>query len=292
MKNRINRLLRGLLFTAVLLAAFRISSFRAFADATDAIRNFTVTVDVNEDASLEMLYHIEWEVLDDETYGPLEWIDLGVPNANHENIRPLSDSIDRIEDNGSNLAIWLDRLYKANETVTVEFVMTQDRMYQIDKWVEGETVYTFTPAWFDEIDVDHLEIRWNSDMAGAWQPDCYMEGDYLVFEAELPAGDRYTLTVVYPNDAFGFVPDRQADDGEPIPDPEGWEGGEGETGLIDFIAGILAILVGLGIFLGVPAFFILSFLNWISEGLGFGSGQETEKKITRTKIEYFENCPG
>ena len=77
---------KALLITVLMIAVF-LPSFHAFAAATDEILNFTVTVDVNEDASLEMLYHIEWKVLDDEAYGPLEWIDLGVPNSSHENIR-------------------------------------------------------------------------------------------------------------------------------------------------------------------------------------------------------------
>ena len=213
MEMKIKAAFRALLLITALTTAILLSSFAAFAAATDEILNFTVTVDVNEDASLEMLYHIEWKVLDDEEYGPLEWIDLGVPNSSHENIRPMSDAIDRIEDNGSKLAIWLDRPYMENETVVVDFAMSQDRMYQIDKWVEGETAYTFTPAWFDGIDIDHLEIRWNAANAGAWQPDCSMEGDYLVFTTGLSAGDRYTVSVVYPNDAFGFSTERQEDGG-------------------------------------------------------------------------------
>ena len=40
-------------------------SFQAAADPTDRIHDFTITVDVNEDASLNMTYHIEWEVLDE-----------------------------------------------------------------------------------------------------------------------------------------------------------------------------------------------------------------------------------
>ncbi|MBQ3862338.1 MAG: hypothetical protein II779_17595, partial [Clostridia bacterium] len=128
---------RRILFAALFLLCAVLAANAVLAAPTDEILDFTVTVDVNEDASLSMTYHIDWKVLDD-SIGKLEWIDLGVPNSYHENIRPLSGTVDRIEDNGSSLAIWLDRGYGENETVSVEFAMTQDHMYQIDKWVEGE----------------------------------------------------------------------------------------------------------------------------------------------------------
>ena len=88
-----------------------IPAIPVLADATDEIQDFTITVDVNEDASLNMTYHIDWEVLDD-SIGDLEWIDLGVPNSYHENITPLSETIDHIDDKGSSLAIYLDRAYE------------------------------------------------------------------------------------------------------------------------------------------------------------------------------------
>ena len=94
----------------------------------------------------------------------------------HTDITPLTDTIDYIDDEGDSLSIYLDRPYGEGETVSLEFSMTQDHMYQIDKWVEGETAYTFTPAWFDGMEVDSLTIRWNAENAGAWQPDCYEGG--------------------------------------------------------------------------------------------------------------------
>ena len=97
--------------------------------------------------------------------------------------------------------------------VSFEFSFVQDHMYQIDRFAEGETAFIYTPAWFDGIEVKDLTIKWNADKAGAWQPDCIQENGYLVFSASLSAGDRYTITVAYPNDAFAFSEDRQADGG-------------------------------------------------------------------------------
>ncbi|MBQ1401179.1 MAG: hypothetical protein IIY99_02395, partial [Firmicutes bacterium] len=264
------------------------SAVPAFAAATDEILNFTVTVDVNEDASLNMTYHIDWKVLDD-SIGKLEWIDLGVPNSHHEDITPLTDTIDYINDEGSSLSIYLDRPYGEGETVSLEFSMTQDHMYQINKWVEGETVYTFTPAWFDGMDVDNLVIRWNAENAGAWQPDCYEENGYLTFETSLSSGDRYTMTVVYPNDAFGFSEDRQEGSGDD------WDGGDDydyddDLGIFEVIGGLFAVVISIGI-IAAPFILVFKFFSWIAGGLGFGSNQQTKKKIVRTKIVYYDNCP-
>ncbi len=290
-KNSMKRQLRILLLAVALLLALAASTVPALAAATDEILNFTITVDVNPDASLEMVYHIDWKVLDD-SIGELEWIDLGVPNRYHEHITPLSDTIDEIEDNGNALAIYLDRGYGEGETVSIEFSMTQDHMYQIDKWVEGETVYTFTPAWFDGIDVDDLTIRWNDENVGAWQPDCQMESGYLVFRTALDEGERYTMTVVYPNDAFGFSVDRQATSGSDSDDWGEWDGGgESDLGPAGIIYGLIGVVFVIAL-LAAPFILIFKFIRWITGGTGFGSGASTEKKITRTKIEYYETCPG
>ena len=123
---------------------------------TDEIEHFRITVDVQEDASLKMTYHIDWKVLDDEEYGPLEWVDIGMPNANHSDVTALGSSIDHIKDNGRSLAIYLDRSYYEGEVASFEFSFTQDHMYQIDRFVQGETVFAFTPAWFDGIEISSL----------------------------------------------------------------------------------------------------------------------------------------
>ena len=87
----------------ITLVLMSIPAVDSHAEATDRIKDFTITVDVNEDASLLMTYHIDWEVLDD-SIGKLEWIDLGVPNHYHENITPLTDTIDHINDKN---ILWL-----------------------------------------------------------------------------------------------------------------------------------------------------------------------------------------
>ncbi|MBO5995524.1 MAG: hypothetical protein J6Q41_08430, partial [Firmicutes bacterium] len=197
MKRYFAKLPRLLMVVAVITLLMFVTAVPAFADNTDEILNFTITVDVNDDASLDMTYHIDWKVLDD-SIGELEWINLGVPNSHHENIKAISSNIDDINDEGDMLEIYLDRGYREGEIVSFEFSMTQDHMYQIDKYTEGETVYSFTPAWFDDIDVDNLVIRWNAENAIAWQPDCLTDTGYLTFKESYPY--QSTREVTYPND--------------------------------------------------------------------------------------------
>ena len=248
-----------LMMAMIVLLVLFMATVPASAD-TDEILNFTITVDVNEDASLDMTYHIEWKVLDD-SIGELDWIDLGVPNKYHTNITPLTDTIDYITDYGDELYIYLDRGYGEDEIVTVEFSMTQDHMYQIDKYTEGETVYSFTPAWFDEMDVDELVIRWNADKAGAWQPDCYRDGDYLTFEAYYPY--KYNIEVVYPNDAYGFsIENQQGNNGG------GGGGNNYGPSAFDIIFGLIGIVFALAAF-AAPFVIVFLLIRTLLRGLGF-----------------------
>ena len=283
-------LMAGMLAMFCLIMSAPLAMTAKAADATDEIEHFLITVDVQEDASLLMTYHIDWKVLDDVQYGPLTWADIGVPNRNHTDVTAISDNIDHIEDKGNTLAIYFDQSYYADDVASFEFSFVQDHMYQIDRFAEGETAFIYTPAWFDGIEVKDLTIRWNADKAGAWQPECVQDGGYLVFSASLSAGERYSVTVAYPNDAFAFSVDRQADGG-------GSSGG-GSSGseftMEDLPYAILGLVFFLMIFV-MPIIFFIKFVRWIAGGLGFGSDSdspEMEKKITRTKIVYYENCPG
>jgi hypothetical protein len=96
------------------------------------------------------------------------------------------------------------------------------------------------------------------------------------------------MSVTYPNDAFAFAVDRQAGSGN-----NGGEWNEPEdddTGVVEVIGGLFVLAITLFILIA-PFVYLYKFIMWIIGGIGFGSKQEMKKKITRTKIEYFENCP-
>ena len=252
----------------------------------DEILDFTIVADLEENGDVKFTYHIDWKVLDDAEYGPLEWVNIGVPNRYHTDEKSLTETIDHIRDEETAFNIYFKKSFQKNEVASFGYSFKQSHLYQIDKFTEGETVYSFTPAWFDDIQVDNLTIKWKKDKAAAWQPDCTIEGDYLVWHTSLDLGKTYTVGITYPNEAFGFVTDNQYVEGD-------------ETGYVNNNDGSLysdmaddaaysaffIILVLFFVFGGI----FRSLKNSLNSGSGFGSS--TEKKIVRTKIEYFDSCP-
>ncbi|MBR4580165.1 MAG: hypothetical protein IKO32_02910, partial [Lachnospiraceae bacterium] len=187
-------------------------SFSSKAADLDEILNYVITVDVNDDATLHMVYHIDWKVLDSTSDGPLSWVIIGTPNKHYLNLNALSSNIKEIRyttDNGSGARITLDRDYYKDEVISFDFELTQDYMYQMNLLTDGETVYQFIPGWFDEINVDNLVIRWNADNVISVSPSATLEDGYYVWEAKLPKGARYKVDITYDNGAYNFSKDKE-----------------------------------------------------------------------------------
>lgn len=270
MRNKIT------VFILSLLAGIMLFATPVMAD-TDEILNYTIIVDVNDDATLNLTYHIDWKVLDSGSgIGPLSWMKIGIPNSHVISTEGLSETVDHISQSGNYVEVYLDRDYYEGDVASVDFLVVQDYMYQVDKFTEGETVYSFTPGWFDDIRVDELVISWDNEKAVAFSPECLMDGGYNVWKTSLSRGEKYTVTMTYPNDAFGFDLSKSIEE-------------ENDGGLLDTIAEIIGTIFGLlimGGFVAVPV--ILGYLF----NRGFGSDNPTIQKTTRTKITYYDSCPG
>ena len=272
---------RFLVLILCLMMLLPVIAMRAAAADLDEILNYTITVDVNEDATLHMVYHIDWKVLDSTSEGQLEWVKIGVPNSHYSSMEGRSDAVRRISgmnENGETYArIDLDRAYYAGEVAQIEFELTQDYMYQVDMMTEGETVYRLTPGWFDDIRVDEMTIRWNADKVLSHDPDSVVEGGYCTWTKPLSKGEKYRVTVTYPNDAFGFDTSKEILSGT----ERSSDGSGGGDGFYAFL-GMLFVLTPIVLAIALP---ILHFKN--SANLTGG-----RKKITRTKVEYYPVCQG
>ncbi|MBR6452754.1 MAG: hypothetical protein IKS87_08605 [Lachnospiraceae bacterium] len=247
-----------------------------FAKPLDEIENYTVMVEVEDDAKLEMTYHIEWKVLDSDAEGPLSWIRIGVPNKRYvSDVTALSDTIRSIRVDGDEFRIDLDRNYYEGETVSFDFRFRQDYLYQVDKLKEGYTVYTYTPGWFDDIAVDELIILWDNEKMDSFIPEAEIQSGVNVWMTSLSPGEKFTVSVTYPNDAYGFDLSRteEPDDHEP------WF-----LVIIYFIITIISSVFPIGII-----WFVITMIGY---ALRAGFGEAGGKKITRTKIEYYDACPG
>lgn len=272
----------------------------AYADALDEILLYKITVDVNGDGTLNMVYHIDWLVLDSTSEGPLEWVNIGIPNGNYVSMRGLSSTVQSISPNmsgGSFARIDLDRAYYEGDTVTFEFEVVQDYMYEMNRFTEGETYYEFTPGWFPETDVDKLIIEWNTEGAKSASPANLVENGYYTWETPLDAGDKYTVSVTYPNEAFGFdatktIINETADYDDGYYDDGYYNNGNYYNGGSSCSGSPIGGLI----FLGVIGLIVYSVIKAIKNA-AFGStanfsGGESKKKITREKIVYYPTCPG
>ena len=287
MKNRSFKFSFGILLSFIVLFAlfFNLPLKTSAKGDLDEIVNYEITVDVNDNATLTMLYHIDWKVLDSTSDGPLSWVLIGIPNDHYVSVKAKSDCIKKIKyssSNGSNVRIDLDRNYKAGEVVPIEFELVQDYMYQMNMFKEGETVYRFTPGWFDDINVDNLTIRWNSDKIIEASPAYDNEGQYLVWNTSLSKGQRYPVQITYKNDAFSFDTSKEitVTNSGSSGAPTGSSKSANTTGCVMCVFSVL-FTVGL-----VGFAYLVNFLSWVGS-----SGFKPEKKLVRTVIQYHTNCP-
>lgn len=73
MKIQIKRIINICVCLAFFLGIFGAGKDIVYAgDPTDEILDYEVTVDVNSDATLNIKYHIEWEVLESTENGPVD----------------------------------------------------------------------------------------------------------------------------------------------------------------------------------------------------------------------------
>ena len=192
-----------IIILAIIIFVLGIVSFsnKSYAADLDRIENYVVTVDPRmNDGSLDIKYEITWKVLDSTTEGPLTWVKIGTPNENFDTPTALTNNIRKISSyNGSYVRIDFDRAYKAGERVTFKYSIHQSYMYKIS-W--GNCKYKFTPAWFSDINVDNLTIKWNkSDIQSADNKST--EGNYFVWnKTYMDKGDKLTANIKYKKTAF------------------------------------------------------------------------------------------
>ena len=261
-------------------------------DPTDEILNYEITASVNDDGTVNLVYHIDWKVLRDDI-GALEWITVGIPNGEYRSIEPQSDTIRSIgysSENGSSVRIDFDRSYHAGEIVSFDYAIVQDYMYQMNLFQDGQTAYVFTPGWFDEIEVDNLTVRWAADGATSWSPDCLVKDGYNVWTTSLAPGGTFTVRVNYPNDARGFNEEiRVLEPGEYDGGNYGGGGGGDYNGGDDYGAAFGGFIV-LVVMIGLPVWICRKAKNAFDRSAKFGG--ETKTKITRTKVTYYPVCQG
>ena len=276
---------KAILFISVLILLAGMMTAQTYAAGLDEIEDYEISATVNGDGTVKLIYHLEWKVLDSDSEGPLSWVRVGIPNSHCSEMTALTDNISSIgydSGGGSYMRIDFDRKYYKDETVIFEFSVVQDYMYQVNRPEEGYTVYSFTPGWFDDIVIDDMTVRWSADKASGWDPDCLVIDGYLVWlKGAMSPGEKMTVSITYPNDAYDFDISKNVE--------------EDSGGLMDEVYTMIGVMASAVLTLGPSLFAIWLIIRLISQatysaGAAFGTGND--KKITRTKIVYYETCPG
>ena len=210
------------LFAALMLLlmtlVFPIKAF-AVQNPLDEIQEYTITVDMRSDGTMDISYHLDWKVLDDSSEGPLSWVKIGIPNKNVDEIQAHTSNIKKIEynkdDGKTYVYVYFDRDYYANEIISFDFSIHQSNMYVIDQ-EDHMLRYSFTPGWFDEIEVKSITIKWNkSNVLKSTALGDTMDG-YLIWTDSLSFGEKLNASVYYNLDAFEATEEGQVqeeDDG-------------------------------------------------------------------------------
>ena len=241
----------------------------------DYIPDYFVTVDLREDGSADIVYDITWQVIDGDQTDYLSWVKIGLPNAYAEDLTPLTDTISDLQytgDGGSYAKVVFARRYYSPEVaaqnggesrVRFAFSVHQSHLFSLNS--DGTATFEFKPGWFDDLVVEHMQVRWRSG-DGFVADNSSEEDGYLIWDfGPMGHGQSANIHVTVPvTTAETFDPDAQLtaadyDDG-------------GMTA--DEMIGILTVVIGLLIFAAALIIIVGSMTpDW---GGGFGSGLDPD----------------
>ena len=156
-----------------------------------------------------MAYHIEWQVLDSTSEGPLTWVKIGIPNSHVDSIKSTSSEVKSIryyENNGAYIRVDFKKAYNAGDIVKFDFTFHQRYMYELDY---SYCTYNFTPGWFDDIVVNDLKVYWNAEKVTSSTAEETNSDNYLVWSGRLAKGAKLKTKVEYPKSAFNTLNESQ-----------------------------------------------------------------------------------
>ena len=191
------------------------------AAGTDEIKNYAIDILPQEDGSLVNTYAINWCVISNSA-GPLTWFTVGMPTEQYQIVSFSGDVSSVMPDNAGfdyKIRVILPRDVNAGECINVTVQVHQYGLANLDK-TTNEITFQFTPGWFDEIPVDHLQVTWHlpsdaTQMKSIDPQPSTQDGSQAVWESDLQPGEKFPISVVYDKAAFpNFNPDNT---GSPSP---------------------------------------------------------------------------
>lgn len=201
----------------LLLSLFLVSCEDTFKPL-DYIHEYNITIDPNDDGTLDMNYYLKWEVLE-EGNGGVDFITVGVPNRFVEDIEGLTANIDDIyysSSDGATIRIDFMKTYHEGDIFEVQFSFRQERIFVFDN---NEVQFSFNPGWFNEIRVEKLTVVWNDTRALKHNAN-EVTSNYLKWVASLDYGETIEVNLVYNPTSFPNL-DLKQDYSDQTEDPIG-----------------------------------------------------------------------
>ena len=168
-------------------------SLAPYADAGDLdyIPEYLVTVDLREDGSADITYDITWQVIGGDKTDYLSWVKIGLPNSYAEDLTPRTGTISDLqytEDGGSYAKVVFARRYYSPEVAAVNggesrvrFAFSVHQSHLFTRSDDGTATFEFTPGWFDDLVVEHMQVRWRGG-EGYVADNTGTDGDYLTWD--------------------------------------------------------------------------------------------------------------
>lgn len=170
----------------------------------DEIELYKIVVHPREDATLDMVYMIQWHVLNSTQEGPLNEVRIGVANQYVSDLHAISDSIKNLyysSDSGAQIVLELDRDYEAGSLINLVFSFQQSRIFKIE---HGEVTYAFQPGWFNQIQVKQLIVEWDKEGV-IYQNSNQLSNHYYVWSTSLDFGETTNIELKYPLNYFPAI---------------------------------------------------------------------------------------
>lgn len=179
------------------------TAVEATSSDLDYINLYEVVVDPRNDGTLDISIHLNWEVLDSTSEGPLEWVKIGIPNKYVDEIEAATNNISKIKyysDNGSYIRIDFSKKYHANEVVDFAFKFHISRMYKLNS---DSCYYDYNPGWFEEIKIKKAIVKWKTDNVNYINTYDYISDGYYVYEkTDLDYGECIKVKANYAKESF------------------------------------------------------------------------------------------
>ena len=177
----------------------------AYAGDLDLIEQYDVTVTPNaDDGSLRIRVDFQWKVLEQ---GPVEWLQIGIPNGSIRDVEALTDNIASLDFDNSFMYVYFNRGYRDGEVFNFSYAWTQEYMYTLG--ADGSVTFDYTPGWFDEARIQTMSLTWNTPAGlssgtvkfsftdGQWEDLSAQKGYPLYVGRNLGHGAQLNMVATY-----------------------------------------------------------------------------------------------